>query len=115
MTNRFNESFPSFSPLHSKFSSGHRIIDNFSDCFSFNVCNKEKDDKYHTHQLDEIVLESSSPSTAIIASDVSIKNNITTLISHMHVYNRPITKMIHHVVHITSTKAELFAIRCSIN
>ena len=33
----------------------------------------------------------------------------------MHTYNNPITKTIHHVVHVTSTEAELFVIRCSIN
>ena len=116
MANRFNKSFPSFSPLHSEFSPGHRIIDNFSDHLSFNVCNKEKDNKYCTHQLDKMVLESSSsPSTAIIASDASIKNNVTISISHMHMYNRPIIKMIHYVVYVTSTEAELFVIRCGIN
>jgi len=116
MANRFNESFPSFSPLHSEFSPGHRIIDNFSDCFSFNICDKEKNDKYCAHQLDKMILESSSsPSTAIMASDVSIKNNVATLISHTHVYNSLIIKMIHHAVHVTSTEAELFAIRCGIN
>jgi len=63
-----------------------------------------------------MVLESSSfPFTTIIASDASIKNNVATLISHTHVHNRPIIKMIHHVVHITSTETELFAIRCGIN
>ena len=56
-----------------------------------------------------------SPSTTIIASDASIKNNVATLILHIHMYNRLIIKMIHHAVHITSTEAELFAIRCSIN
>ena len=117
IANRFNKSFPSFFPLHSEFSPRCRIIDNFSDCFSFNVCNKEKkDDKYHAHQLDKMVLESSLfPSSAIIASDASIKNNVATLISYTYVYNRPITKMIYHAVHVTSTEAELFAIRCSIN
>jgi len=116
MTNRFNKSFPSFSSLHSEFSSGCRIIDNFSDYFSFNVYNKETDDKYRTHQLDEIVLKLlSSPSTAIIASDVSIKNNVATLISYMYIYNRPITKTIHYAVHVTSTEAELFTIRYDIN
>jgi len=105
-----------FSPLHSEFSPGCRIIDNFSDYFSFDVCDKEKDNKYRAHQLDKIVLESpSSSSIAIIASDASIKNNVTTLISHTHMYNKPITKTIHHAVHITSTESELFAIRCSIN
>ena len=33
----------------------------------------------------------------------------------MYTYDRPITKTVHHAVHITSTKAELFAIRCGIN
>ena len=33
----------------------------------------------------------------------------------MHTYNRPIIKTIHHVVHVTNTEAELFAIRCGIN
>ena len=116
MANRFNKSFPSFSLLHSEFSPRHRIINNFLDYFSFNVCNKEKDNKYHIHQLDKIVLKSSSsPSTTIIASDTSIKNNVIISISHMHVYSRPIIKMIHHVVHVTSIEAELFAIRCGIN
>ena len=46
MANRFNESFLSFIPLHSEFSPGLRIINNFSDCISFNIRNKGKDDKY---------------------------------------------------------------------
>ena len=116
MANRFNESFLSFIPLHSEFSPGLRIINNFSDCISFNIYNKGKDDKHCAYQLDELALESSSsPSTAIITSDASIKNDIVTSISHIHTYNGPIIKMIHHVVYVTSTKAELFAIRCSIN
>jgi len=116
MANRFNKCFPSFSPFHSEFSPRCRIIDNFSDHFSFNVCDKEKDNKYCTYQLDEMVLKSSSSlSIAIIASDTSIKNNVATLISHTHMYNRLITKTIYHVVHVTSTEAELFTIRCGIN
>ena len=116
MANKFNECFSFFSPLHSEFSPRHRIIDNFSDHFSFNVCDKEKDDKNCVHQLDKMVFESSSsPFIAIIASNASIKNSVATSISHTHIYNRPITKTIYYVVHITSTEAELFAIRCSIN
>jgi len=49
MANRYNESFLSFIPLHSEFSPGLRIIDNFSDCISFNVRDKGKDDKHCTH------------------------------------------------------------------
>ena len=116
MANRFNKSFLSFIPLHSEFSPGLRIIDNFSDCISFNVHDKEKNNKHHAHQLDDLTLEFSSfPSTTIIASDTSIKNNIATSISYIHSYNRLIIKMIYYAVHIISTEAELFAIRCGIN
>jgi len=116
MANRSYEYFPSFTSLNSEFSLGFRIIDNFSDHISFNVCNREKDIKAHARVLDEMVLESSSsPSIAIIASDVSIKNNVTTSITHIHIFNKPLTKTIHHTVHVTSTEVELFAIRCGIN
>jgi len=118
MDNRFNRIFPSFIPLHSEFSPGHRVIDNFSDQFSFNLFNKHHDNnkKICIQQLDNMVIESSnSSSTAIVVIDASIKNNITTSISHTHFYNNPITKTLYHVVYITSTEAELFAIRCGIN
>jgi len=63
-----------------------------------------------------MVLESSSSSSvAIIASDASIKNLVAMSIAHIHTYDKPIIKTIHHVVNITSTEAELFAIRCGIN
>ena len=58
---------------------------------------------------------SSSPTTAFVITDASIKNNITTSISHLHIANHPLIKTIHHAVFITSTEAELFAIRCGIN
>ena len=116
INNRFNENFPSFTPFHSELSLGHRIIDNFSDCFVFNLHNKQKDNKSHTHQLDNIVIESSSSSaTTIVVTDASIKNDVATSISHTHTHDRPIAKTVHHAVHITSTEAELFTIRCSIN
>ena len=120
MVNRCNGIFPSFTPLHSEFSPGHKIINNFSDQFLFNLHNKQKDNKIHTQQLDNMVIESSnSSSTAIVVTDASIKNDIATSILHIHTHNNthnnPITKTIHYAVHVTSTEAELFAIRCSIN
>ena len=116
MANKFNKCFLSFIPLHSEFSPGLRVLDNFSDCISFNVCDKGKDDKSRAHQLDDMVLESSLSSfTTIIVSNVGIKNNVATSISYMHINNKTLIKTIHHVVHITSTEAELFAIRYSIN
>ena len=62
-----------------------------------------------------VIESSSSPSTAIVVTDASIKNNTATSISHIHTYNHPITKTIHHAIHITSSEAEIFAIRCGIN
>jgi len=113
--NRFNKCFPSFDPLNWEFSPGFWVIDNFSDRISF-VLNKEKNNKLCAQTLDKIVLESSSsPFIAIIASDTSIKNSVTTSIAHIHTHDKPTIKTIHHVVNITSTEAELFTIRCGIN
>jgi len=108
--------FPSFSPLHSELSLGSRIIDNFSDQFSFNLSIRNKNKKIHCQQLDNMVLEaSSSSSTAIVVSDASIKNNIATSISHIYIANQLLIKKLHHAVFVTTTEAELFTIRCGIN
>jgi len=108
--------FPSFSPTYSELSSGFGIIDNFSDRFSFNLCNKEKNDKLHLHQLDSVVIESSLlQSIAIVIMNASIKNNIVIFISHTHISNQSLVKTIHHAAFVTSSEAELFVIRCGIN
>jgi len=63
-----------------------------------------------------MVIESLSlPSTAITATDTSIKNNVAMFILHTHIPNRPLSRTIHHSAFVTSTEAELFAIRCGIN
>ena len=116
--NKAHRIFPSFSPLNPEFSPGHHIADNFSDQFSFNLVNKkEKEkDKIHTQELDDMVLRNSSlPHTALMITDASIKNNIATSISHVHIANCPLTKTVYHASFMTSTEAELFAIRCGIN
>ena len=51
----------------------------------------------------------------MVITDASIKNNIAILILHIHIHNKPITKILHHVVNIMSTEAKLFTIRCGIN
>ena len=111
--------FPSFSLLNQEFSPGSRIIDIFPDRFSFNLVTKKekgKNDQIRAQELDNMVLlNSSSSHTALVISDASIKNNIATSISHVHIANWLITKTVHHAVFVTSTEAELFAIRCSIN
>ena len=116
--NRFNEVFPFFVPFHLKFSPSNRVIDIFSNCFSFNLFSKQKDDslKTHIYQLNSLAIESSSVSSyALVIMDTSIKNNIATSISHIHIHNKPVTKTLYHVVHIMSTEAKLFTIRCGIN
>jgi len=108
--------FPSFSSTHPELSLGFRIIDIFSDIFSFNLCIQEKNNKFCLHQLDSVVIESFlSQSIAIITTNTSIKNNIATFISHTHISNQPLIKTLHHIAFVTSSEAKLFAIRCDIN
>jgi len=108
--------FPSFSPLNPEFSPGSRVIDIFPDKFSFNLATKGKNASSCSQQLDNMTIQAStSPYTAIVISDMSIKNNIATLISHIHIHDQPLVKTVHHAAFITSTEAELFAIRCGIN
>ena len=56
-----------------------------------------------------------NPNSTIIMSDASIKNNIVTLIAHIHTHNSLVIKTIHHTTNIISTKAKLFTIRYRIN
>ena len=114
--NRSYRLFPAFSPTHPELSPGFQIMDIFSDRFSFNLCMKGKSNKLCIYQLNSMVIKASSlQSIAIITSDASIKNNIATSISHMHIFNQPFIKTLHHAAFITSTEAEMFAIRCDIN
>ena len=62
-----------------------------------------------------VLRNSSSLHIALVITDASIKNNIATSISHIHIANHPLTKTVHHAVFVTSMEAELFTIRCSIN
>ena len=108
--------FPSFSPLNLKLNLGSRIVDVFSDQFSFNLVNREKNNKIHFQQLDEMTLYLFSlPHMAIVITDASVKNDIAISVSHVHICDHPLIKMVYCAAFITSTEAELFAIRCSIN
>ena len=51
----------------------------------------------------------------IVISNASIRNNIATFIAYIYSHSNPIKKTLHYVIGITSSKAELFAVRCSIN
>ena len=58
---------------------------------------------------------SSSLHMAIVISNASIKNNIATSVSHIHIHGHSLIKTVHHAAFVTSTKAELFAMRCGIS
>ena len=106
----------SLSSLHPEFSPGLRIIDTFSNWFSFNLSNKEKNDKNCLYQLDSMIIESlSMTSTTITVINASIKNNIATAVSYTHIPNRFLSKIHHHSAFVMSMEAELFAIRYSIS
>ena len=116
--NRLNGIFKSFDPFNHEFSSSNRLVDSFSSHFSFFLLDRKGVDfrKTYLYKLDKVIFNASAdPKTAVIILDASIKNNITIFISHIHTYNSPVIKTIHYVINVTSTEAELFAIRYELN
>ena len=57
-----------------------------------------------------VLRNSSSHHTALVITDVSIKNDIATSILHIYIANHPLTTTVHYVVFVTSMDAELFAL-----
>jgi len=118
MDNQFNEVFSSFDPLNPEFKPDNRIINCFSNHFSFHLFSKSSDHLFKTQiqQLDNIAVESSNTLLIIlVVTDTSIKNNIASSIVHIHVHNKLIVKILHHTINVTSTEAEFFAIKYGIN
>jgi len=116
--NRFNKVFPAFDPLNPELQPGNRVIDTFSNHFSFHSFSRSNDSSFKSYlqQLDTLAIEfSSSSSNTLIITNVSVKNNVALSIVHIHVFNKPVVKTLHHIVNITSSEAKFFAIRCGIN
>ena len=114
VNNKHNEFFPLFSFFNKEFEPGNRLIDLFSDHFSFHFHSPNL--KKHIEKLDEITFRASSnPLSTIVVSDASIKNHVATSISHIHSYNKPVIKTLHRAINVTTTEAKLFAICCRIN
>ena len=112
--NKHNEFFLSFSFFNKEFKPGNKLIDLFSDRFSFHF--HSSNTKKHIKKLNEIVLSAlSNPSLTIIVSDASIKNHVATSISYIYSFNKPVIKTKHRAINVTTTEAELFAIWCRIN
>ena len=62
-----------------------------------------------------VIQHSSNPHTALVIMDASIKSDIATSVAYIHLANCPLVKTVHHASFVTTTEAELFAIRCGIN
>jgi len=108
-----NKFFPFFSFFNKEFNPGNRIVDIFPDHFSF--YSHSLNIKKHIKNLEEIMLRAfSDPFLSIAMLDVSIKNQVTTSILHIHSFNKPVVKTLHRAINITIAKAKLFAICYSI-
>ena len=114
MNNRHNKLLPSFLFFDEEFDPRNWLIDSFSDQFSFHP--HSSNIKNYIRNLNDITFRVlSNPFSFIIISNASIKNHVATLILHIYSHDKPVIKMVHQVVNITTTKAELFAIWYSIN
>ena len=116
--NRFNEVFPLFDPFNREFMLGQHLIDIFIKQFSFHTLKNQSNNNLNAYLqfLDNIALTSLLDSLiALVVSDANIKNYIATSIAYVYVQNKHVIKTIHYIVNITTTKAELFAIRYGIN
>ena len=58
---------------------------------------------------------SKSSNIVFIIFDASVKNNITTSISHIWRKHNIIMKSVHHTMNVSSTEVEIFDIRCGIS
>ena len=117
MNNRFNKIVPFFSLFSCEFFLGNRLINIFPSHFSFHFSNRKSKESLETHlcNLNNMTFQASTnPQSVVIVSDASIKNQIATLIAHVHNHDNLVIKMIYHVINVISTKVELFIIRCGI-
>ena len=116
--NCLNGVFLSFDSLNEEFYLGKRLVDTFSNHFFFHKANQSFDESktHHCNLLDNIILNVSSDlSIVVVVSNASIKNNITTSITHVYLFNSFLKKTLHHTINIIIMEAELFAIRYRIN
>ena len=114
MNDKYNEFLSSFSLFDEEFSLENRLIDSFSDHFSFH--SQSQDVKNHLCNFDNITINiSSNLRSFIVISSTSIRNNVTISILHIYLHNKSIIKMIYYIINITTTEAELFTIRYGIN
>ena len=111
INNCLNEIYHLFDSLNEEISSGFRLIDIFSDCFSFISVNW-KDSKAlvaHKNRLNNIYRDFLTKyDTVFIISSVSIKSNITTSISHIWRGHEIIIPLSYKTYSISSLSQMLF-------
>ena len=115
---QLNQVLSAFDNMNKELSPGFCLIDTFSDCFSFNIgkCKETEVRTAHLRKLNDIYkLSKNDPNILFVITDVSIKDDIATSVMHSHRKHAIISKTVHHTINVTSTKAELFTIRCSIS
>jgi len=118
VNSHLNGIFLCFDPFNTEFHLENRLIDFFPSHFSFYKadCSSKESKSHHFSSLNSIMLTILSDlSTVVVVSDTNIKNNIATLITHIHLFNSLLKKTLHYVINITTTEAKLFAIRYGIN
>jgi len=118
INNCFNQVLPAFDGFNKELSPGFCLIDNFPDHFFFHtVDHKDAETRTaHCNKLKNIFKDSSKNKDIILVIfDVSIKNNIITLVSHIRREHKVIMKTIHHTMNVMFTKVELFAMRYGIS
>ena len=79
----------------------------FSSQFLFHKANYHFNESktHHCNILDNIMFNTSSdPNIVVVVSDTSIKNNIATSITYIHLFNSLLKKMLYYTISITSTE-----------
>ena len=118
INNCLNKVFPAFDSLNKELFPSFHLVDNFPSYFSFysvNWRNTNAKAAYWNKLNDIYKIFSINQNTILIISDMSVKNNIITLVLHIWRKHKIITKTIYYTMNILSIKAKLFAIRYSIS
>ena len=116
--NCLNKIFSAFNSLNKELSPSFYLVDTFSDHFSFHLVNCKDTDiriAYYNNLKNIYENPHNNHEFILIITNVSIKNNIATSVSHIWREHKIIVKTIHHAINVLSTKAKMFAIRCGIS
>jgi len=104
---RLNSLFSFFDNFHKELFAGFYLVDNFPNCFSFHTvnCKEKKIRNAHIQNLNKVFENSFlDPNTVVIITNMSIKNNYATSISHVYFSSNIIAKTIYQAINITSTE-----------